>query len=109
MKKSGKIFVFIAVCLMFAFLLTSCSSGEIQKVNDPVTGQPIIQYNEIIDPDDGILVGDDRGEVGDVKIFTFRGHRYIQFDIVACHSGRSGVTHDPECLREDLQRWGFVN
>ena len=109
MKKSSKVFVFIVACLMFAFLLTSCSSGEIQKMNDPVTGQPIIQYKEIIDPDDGIFIGEDHGDVGRVKIFTFRDHRYIQFDIVAGYSGKSGVTHDPECLKEDFQRWGFVN
>ena len=105
MKKFCKVFAFITLCVMFTFQLISCSSGEIQRMNDPVTGQPTIQYNEIIVPKDGIFVGKDHGKVGSVKIFTFRGHRYIQFDIVAGHSGKSGITHDPDCLREDLERW----
>lgn len=100
MKKLSKVFAFITLCAMLTFQLIGCSSGEIQRMNDPVTGQPTIQYNEIIDPNDGI-----NGTVSKVKRFTFRGHRYIQFDICGTYGGRSGIVHDPECLREDLERW----
>lgn len=100
MKKLSKIFAFITFCAMLAFQLIGCSSGEIQRMNDPVTGQPAIQYNEIIAPNDGI-----NGTVSKVKRFTFRGHRYIQFEICGTFGGRSGIVHDPDCLREDLERW----
>jgi hypothetical protein len=105
MKKLSKVFAFITLCVMLTFQLISCSSGEIQRMNDPVTDQPTIQYNEIIAPKDGIFVGKDRGDVNKVKIFTFRGHRYIQFKICGTFGGSSGIVHDPDCLREDLERW----
>lgn len=100
MKKLSKIFAFITFCAMLTFQLIGCSSGEIQRMNDPVTGQPTIQYNEIIAPNDGI-----NGTVSKIKRFTFRGHRYIQFEICGTFGGRSGIVHDPDCLREDLERW----
>lgn len=103
MKKLSKVFAFITLCVMLTFQLIGCSSGEIQRMIDPVTGQPTIQYNE-----DGIFVGEDCGAVNEVKIFTFRGHRYIQFEICGTFGGRSGIVqivHDPDCLREDLERW----
>lgn len=105
MKKFSKVFAFITLCVMLTFQLISCSSGEIQRMNDPVTGQPTIQYNEIIAPKDGIFVGKDAGAVNEVRRFTFRGHQYIQFDICGTYGGRSGIVHDPECLRKDLERW----
>ena len=100
MKKLSKVFAFIILYVILTFQLISCSSGEIQRMNDPVTGQPTIQYNEIITPNDGI-----NGTVSKVKRFTFRGHRYIQFEICGTFGGRSGIVHDPDCLREDLERW----
>lgn len=105
MKKLSKVFAFITLCVMLTFQLISCSSGEIQRMIDPVTGQPTIQYNEIIAPKDGIFVGKDAGAVNEVRRFTFRNHRYIQFEICGTHGGGSGIVHDPDCLREDLERW----
>ena len=103
MKKSGKVFVFIAVVFILIAILCSCGSDLTKP--QPSQSEPVITYTRSTVAEHGFVGDDNLGNIDEIKHFTYEGHRYIQFGICGTYGGNGGFVHDPECLREDLQKW----
>lgn len=81
--------------LLFLALFT-IMTGCVHDVNTD-TGMAVIEYTSTQGNCHGFISEGDRGKVGSVKEFKYKGHDYIQFDIIASHGGRCGIVHNPDC------------
>ena len=61
------------------------------------TGMDVIEYTSIQGNNHGFISENDIGKIRAVREFKYKGHDYIQFDIIASHGGRCGIVHNPDC------------
>lgn len=78
--------------LAITLLLTSCAHDVNQS-----TGMNIVEYMSVTGGTHGFISDEDRGKVGTIREFRYKGHEYIQFDIITSHNGRCGIVHNPDC------------
>ncbi len=76
--------------------LFAIMTGCVHDVNTD-TGMPVIEYTSTQGDSHGFISESERGKVRSVKEFKYKGHNYIQFDIIATHGGRCGIVHNPDC------------
>lgn len=100
MKKIFSLTISI-IALICLITMTNCA-GTVSKGGTEVSkNETVVEYTDEYVSSGGFV--DDFGHIGNVRHFTYKGHSYIQFDISGTHGGRSGIVHDPECLKRDYR------
>ena len=91
------------IALVCLISMTNCA-GTVSKDGNTVSmNEVVVDYTDEYISSSGFISHEHEDHVLNVRHFTYQGHSYIQFDVAAAYGGKTGIVHDPECLKRDLR------
>lgn len=89
--------VFAIVFTLAVLLSVSCGRNQDFSKDLSEDRSSVVEYTYDTKPKDGPVQWSSNGEITRVQEFKYKGHQYIQFDVISSRGGRSGIVHDPDC------------